>query len=404
MMLLGGLYGVARLFGSGIAEAEPVPTIVSFVLLFGGYAVVDQFHTRVWTDFAARELRGNQVIEPRWMKIAPIVLGVPLFASFAMWSHDSKSEEIREDSYQRYASWAAPEDVREVVDQFHDECFDECYVPARRRRSAKFDESKYRAMMDERVLPILKEKPKPASPDPETPSQEAETPDGIVEQPGSSTGGGRSSALTPRFGEGRNPSTPPVDLGPVDAATIDRLLADLASGNIQMRGKASVELTRMQPTAEHRAAVMETVFKLMDSGDPVATMTATQIIKRWASPQNAVELARRLPEANTACRQVLFELLEQFADPQTAPLVAKMLPQSQLEVTRILEAIGSPAEESVHPYLNHPNLPVAIAACRLLGRIGTERSIPALTAIANGQEFAVAGAARMAVEQIRRRH
>jgi HEAT repeat protein len=81
-----------------------------------------------------------------------------------------------------------------------------------------------------------------------------------------------------------------------------------------------------------------------------------------------------------------------------------MLPESRHDAAACLKAMGPAAEDAVLPYLKHADHWVRMEAANVLGDVGTDKSLPALRELSESRDGLAPGAAKQAMEAIRKRH
>lgn len=104
-------------------------------------------------------------------------------------------------------------------------------------------------------------------------------------------------------------------------------------------------------------------------------------------------------------RQAALKALGQRKDPSTMSYIAERLkdPGDRGSASDALKAFGREAEPAVIGYLEDADTAVAIEACRILQKIGTQASLPKLEKAAQAADKNVAKEAQDAIEAIQKR-
>jgi hypothetical protein len=116
-------------------------------------------------------------------------------------------------------------------------------------------------------------------------------------------------------------------------------------------------------------------------------------------------LLTALNSADPASRAKALKALARLKDPQALTAVAQHLKDAKdrREAANTLAAYGPSAEDEVGKYLTDGNKDVRLVACRILKRIGTAKSKPALQAAAKDKDRNVAREAQGALKDIEKR-
>lgn len=125
---------------------------------------------------------------------------------------------------------------------------------------------------------------------------------------------------------------------------------------------------------------------------------------RWlvveiVAPQDAAQALERF---DTAARTIRHAAGEPKADPFAPERIAARLTNihDRDRAVEALKAQGAKAEAAVIPYLKHDGAWVGETAAAVLAEIGTEKSVPALTAAANSANRGLSKAAKDALRRI----
>jgi hypothetical protein len=139
-------------------------------------------------------------------------------------------------------------------------------------------------------------------------------------------------------------------------------LTDVADAS-QARSRAALQsLARLRPDDANRAAVASALNTPLLDADQGVREDALNAALVWGTKDNAATLAR---------------LLASFPSEDCG-----RNPRTLEKISRALSSIGPGAEEAVIPLLQSPDGVVLAESFRILGEIGTDRSVPALQATA----------------------
>jgi hypothetical protein len=229
------------------------------------------------------------------------------------------------------------------------------------------------------------------------PSRSPESRPAIPARPGSSY----AAPPARKFGSG-----PPS--GPANEAHIAQIVTEFKSAD-NRTGRASLLLARLMslPVSEtQREEVASLLESLARSGEPGTRSAAVRLLKQWGGPANVPLLVSLLSDSDMSLRWPAIDALGFIGGADAAVGVAKCLTARRdfSMAMRALQEIGPEAEDALLPYLKTLGEQDCSRVCQVLGRIGTEKSIPALMDYAAGQSHGIAKiAAEQAVREIRMR-
>jgi len=141
---------------------------------------------------------------------------------------------------------------------------------------------------------------------------------------------------------------------------IAQLLTDLADANKLRSRSALQQLARLRPDEANRTRVAAALNAPLLDPDPGIREDALNAVQVWAAPVNAPTLVKFFGN---------FQPLGWARDPRVVP-----------RVSGALIAIGPSAEDAVIPLLQSPDPLVRYEATRILGQIGTTKSLAPLQA------------------------
>ena len=146
-------------------------------------------------------------------------------------------------------------------------------------------------------------------------------------------------------------------------------------------------LAQLRPDEASRAKVAGALnAALLDPNEGIRDL-ALNAVKVWGMSENTAALLRIFTEFQTQgrpCNALLIEALGAIRDPRAAVQLAQGLthPGERGAASKALLAIGSPAEAAVIPFIQSADQGARITACRILGEIGTDKSVQPLSTAA----------------------
>jgi HEAT repeat protein len=133
---------------------------------------------------------------------------------------------------------------------------------------------------------------------------------------------------------------------------IQQTLADVASERRSVARTALEHLSKMRPDETHRPAVSKALNASLGDSSADIVETALDAVAVWGTQENAGALLRLFPN---------------FSDGKARP--------SGQKVSNALIAIGPTVEDEVQRYLKSPDHALRCEACRILGEVGTKKSL-----------------------------
>jgi len=178
-------------------------------------------------------------------------------------------------------------------------------------------------------------------------------------------------------------------------------LMDLKSSDSGRKQLAAAMFANAKPT-EPRNEVVEALIPALGDASWAVRQNATQALGVWGTTNAYQPLVKALDDPQFAVRWAAISALSQWKDTNTAAVLAAHMTDgtSVLQTGQALRAIGAPAEDAVDGLLNAKDPQVRYEACRILKDIGTKKSVPALTAVAEGNDGIAAMLAKDALDAI----
>ncbi len=121
--------------------------------------------------------------------------------------------------------------------------------------------------------------------------------------------------------------------------------------------------------------------------------------------KQAADYLKDLDNADPKVREAAFKALAKLKDESTIPSIARHLTDNKdrRSASEALKAFGAAAETEVVKYLQEKDKAVRIETCRILSKVGTKASIPALEQTTKAKEKDVAKEAQTALKEIEKR-
>lgn len=206
------------------------------------------------------------------------------------------------------------------------------------------------------------------------------------------------SAMPSRMGSG--------EMGLGGSRSVPDLLVDLKSGNLHGHQRAIRELRSIQPTAEYQKQVAEALASLLSDGNDFTRISGLEALASWHTPEVIPAMIKCTEDPSFAVRWSAIKALGKVKDERAAEAVVKRLAVDRGPATMALKTMGPEAENALIKALEQPNQanPDLLAEiCRLLGNIGTTKSLPKLRQLAKSGNFFINAAARQAIRAINTR-
>jgi HEAT repeat protein len=193
---------------------------------------------------------------------------------------------------------------------------------------------------------------------------------------------------------------------------LQQTLEDIQSEDAKRRQTALQYLAKVEPGERVRPKVAKALNAVLLDMDPTVRGEALNAVKVWGSKENTATLVKLLDinpqEKKPFGRDKnVIEVLGMLKDPEAAGPLAKGLTNffERPAVSKALKDIGSAAEEAVIPYLQSQDGQARTESARILGDIGTKKSIEAMTLAVQvyRQDFGFVREAQAAAQAIAKR-
>jgi len=216
------------------------------------------------------------------------------------------------------------------------------------------------------------------------PSESAQTAKAAPSQP---SGGTPKPATPPRD---TTESAKPAALRPAPPATesdaekkLYQVLLDLqqAEGNWNKQFIALGALSAMKPIEARREEVAAILQPWLTSENSSLQTSALRAVGVWGTKQNVPTLLKLLEGQDISLRLYTIRALGNIPDERAVKALVDLVKDAsdRTHAAQALRAIGPVAEEAVIELLEHEDHQVRYEACNVLGEIGGDKSIAALT-------------------------
>jgi hypothetical protein len=209
--------------------------------------------------------------------------------------------------------------------------------------------------------------------------------------------------------EGRKAIDEAVERGR-DVARLDAVriaLAEAKSDEAGTRLRAVQRLRKMPVEPQFQDEVVSTMSELIRDHKSKSRTDAVGTIGTWARPGDEKILIAVMEDKNDPlfARPTALEALARNKDPEViARIVAATSDRAvSTEAARAIRGYGALAEPALLDLLKSDAAQARETACRLLGGVGTERCLPAITKAAKEPNPSVAATARTVLRAVERR-
>jgi HEAT repeat protein len=174
-----------------------------------------------------------------------------------------------------------------------------------------------------------------------------------------------------------------------DDRQLDQTLADVADSQISRSRTALHHLAQLRPNDASRAKVSTALNATLLEPTRGLTDESLNALRVWSSKENIDTLVKMLgpyDKAGMGRNARVIEFLGALKDPRAAAPLALGLDHGRERglVSKALKMIGPEVQDAVIPYLGSPNEATRIEACRILGEVGTSKSLDPLRRAYNG--------------------
>jgi HEAT repeat protein len=175
-------------------------------------------------------------------------------------------------------------------------------------------------------------------------------------------------------------------IGVKDNFEFDSAWADARSDNARRRstGLALLGTTVVIPE-DKKADLLKLVEKLKDDADPGTRRQAIAMLAKYATKDQVPALLKLMEGKADGQRVSVIAALGRLKEEKAAPLIVKGLaePTERAVADKALTDIGSASEKPLLEELKRDNAEARLFCVRVLAKVGTKESVPALVDILN---------------------
>jgi HEAT repeat protein len=183
-------------------------------------------------------------------------------------------------------------------------------------------------------------------------------------------------------------------------------VADETRRNLRDEQRRVIDrIRRLQPQERvaQRDKLAAELVRIATDGDDFQRGDAVKLLAEFGEAESVATLIAYIERGDNFARWQAFAGLVRIKDPSAAEPMARYLRKEIIEATKVLIAIGPPAEPAVAKLLDDSDESIQRQACEILGTIGTSSTVPALKRIVDDGPEHVRSHAREAISAIERR-
>lgn len=234
---------------------------------------------------------------------------------------------------------------------------------------------------------------------PPAPAADAKAAGGPAKSPAASnkkgTAGSPPTADASKTGATK-PAEPPVDL----AKVVPGLITGFQSSYSAKVFAAAEQFRQLPPEAQRNA-----LAQLSANESASVRHNAWRAFSSWATREDVPTLKAALESPHEEVRIAALELLARFPNDETIDVLTQKMqdPALRERAESLLVRVGPAAEGAVLDYASHSDAGLRAAAWRVLGRIGTRKSLLSLEQLATQPQFQQAAELKDVLKEIRAR-
>jgi hypothetical protein len=182
---------------------------------------------------------------------------------------------------------------------------------------------------------------------------------------------------------------------------IEACLQAMASRDPGRREEGARQLRTLAPT-HRRDEVARALGALLFDGHPQVQMPAILALEKWARAEDIPLLIKAIGHPKREIHMEVCKIIGTFKDERTIKPLMKSFPyaDTRLGVMTAFRKMGPMVENELIPYLKSQELDLCRDTINVLKDIGTQRSVPALRALASGRNVVLRDASREALSAI----
>ncbi len=125
--------------------------------------------------------------------------------------------------------------------------------------------------------------------------------------------------------------------------------------------------------------ILDLVRQTTSHDEKFCRLKSLKLLGKYDFRNSLPFILARMNDSSFDVRWATYDLIAMSPAPHALqPLIDRFTSQDQDKISSVLAIYGPQAEKKIHPFLSHPRAEVRMEASLLLGKIGTEESIPLL--------------------------
>ena len=175
--------------------------------------------------------------------------------------------------------------------------------------------------------------------------------------------------------------------------------------NEPRRAVRALEYFKLKWPSNRLPTLIKLLINCASSDHKYNREAALEILSNRDPDQSFPYIFARVDDTSFTIRSMAYQMLRQVGDRRAIGPLAKRFASDDVDrISSLLRSFGSASEGPVIPYLSHEDPDIRLRACNLIGKIGTEKSLPALQEMAQREETMVLKAqTRSSINKIKRR-
>ena len=167
----------------------------------------------------------------------------------------------------------------------------------------------------------------------------------------------------------------------------------------------ALEFLKVKWPNNRQPSLVKLVINCASSDHKYNREAALQILSDRDSDQSFPYIFARVDDTSFTIRSAAYQMLREVGDHRAIEPLAKRFASDDVDrISSLLRSFGAASEVPVLPYLSHEDPDIRLRACNLIGKIGTQKSLPALQEMAAREKTMVLKAqTRSSIKKINRR-
>ncbi len=167
----------------------------------------------------------------------------------------------------------------------------------------------------------------------------------------------------------------------------------------------ALDYLKVKWPSNRQPVLIKLVINCASSDHKFNREAALEILSNRDSDQSFPYIFARVDDTSFTIRSQAYQILRRLGDRRAIEPLAKRFASDDVDrISSLLRSFGSDCEVAVQPYLSHEDPDIRLRACNLIGKIGTEKSLPALQEMAaREQTMTLKAQTRAAINKIKRR-